>query len=228
MYKIYLVLICILFLNTVNAQTVVAPGFQDSGEVGSAINISFPSIRKIDGDEFFEDAERREKQGDLNQALTLFGRAAFEYNSDKKYNRYGLALLKMSNVHLLLANYAEAEQVVLHAALKNYSRIGSMVGQMESYNQLGKIYFAANKLTQSLWFYSQQGILAKQIKNNSSYIDSVLGIALIKIKKKEYDLAIKDLNTAEMLANNAKIDQFNQQIRKSRSLIAENQDTKKQ
>lgn len=219
-------LISILFINSIKAQTVVAPGFQDSGEVGSAINISLPSFKKIDGDEFFDDAERKERKGDLNQALTLFGKAAFEYNTDKRYNRYGLALLKMSNVHMMLANYAEAEQVILNAALKNYSRIGSRVGQMESYNQLGKIYFAANKLTQSLWFYTQQGILAKQLKNNSSYIESMLGIALVKIKKREFELALKDLSSAELLANNAKIDQFNQQIKSSRKLIAEKKEAK--
>ncbi|RZJ18075.1 MAG: hypothetical protein EON51_17500 [Acinetobacter sp.] len=122
--------------------------------------------------------------------------------------------------------YAEAEQVVLNAALKTYSKIGSRSGQMASYNQLGKIYYAANKLTQSLWFYTQQGILAQQLKNNTSYIDSVLGIAAIKIKKKEYNLATKDVNRAELLAKNSKITQFTQQIKSNRSVIAEKQGKK--
>jgi hypothetical protein len=124
---------------------------------------------------------------------------------------------------MLLTHYTEAEQVVLNSALKTYSKIGSRSGQMASYNQLGKIYYAANKLTQSMWFYTQQGILAQQLKNNTSYIDSVLGIASIKIKKKEYSLATKDVNRAELLAKNAKITQFSQLIKSNRSLIAEKQ-----
>lgn len=226
MNKICLTLVCLFLVSTSIAQNVNS-GPQDTPQPISAINISVSNVEETSADEFFEDADRNERRGDLNEALILFGKAAFEYNNDKKFSRYGASLLRMSNVHLLLLHYTEAEQVVLNAALKTYSRIGSRTGQMASYNQLGKIYFAANKLTQSLWFYTQQGILAQQLKNNTSYIDSVLGIALVKIKKKEYALATKDVNRAELLAKNAKITQFAQQIKSSRSVIAEKQNVKK-
>jgi tetratricopeptide (TPR) repeat protein len=226
MNKIYLTLVSLFFVSTTIAQNINS-GPQDVPQVGTAINIAVSTIDESDGDEFFADAEKNEKRGDLNEALTLFGKAAFEYNNDKKFSRYGAALLRMSNVHMLLTHYTEAEQVVLNAALKTYSRIGSRSGQMAAYNQLGKIYFAANKLTQSLWFYTQQGILAQQLKNNTSYIDSILGIALIKIKKKEFNLANKDLNRAELLAKNARITQFTSLIKSSRGIIADKQATKK-
>lgn len=207
--------------------TAVTPGFQDIPINSTAINISVLSKSVSEGDVFFENAERNEKQGDLNDALTLFGKAAFEYNSQKKTSRYAAAMLRMSNVHLLLANYVEAEQVVLNVALKSYSKIGSRAGQMASYLQLAKIYFAANKLTQSMWFYSQQGILAKQLGSNSSHIESVIGIANIKIKKKEYALATKDFNSAETLSKKYQTRQFNQQIKQGRALIAERNGIKK-
>lgn len=226
MYRFFLTLICLSFMVSAGAQN-ISTGPQDTPPFGTAVNIAVSPAEESDGDEFFADAEKNEKRGDLNEALTLFGKAAFEYNSDKKFSRYAAALLRMSNVHLLLLHYTEAEQVVLNAALKTYSRIGSRIGQMAAYNQLGKIYYASNKLTQSLWFFTQQGILAQQLKNNTSYIDSVLGIALIKIKKKEYSLAIKDVNRAELLAKNARITQFAQQIKNNRILIAEKQGVKK-
>ena len=220
MNKICLGLLCLFFVAKATAQNVVS-GPQDVPVINSAINISVAVKDEVDGDEYFADAERNEKKGDLNDALTLFGKAAFEYNSDKKFSRYAASLLRMSNVHMLLTHYTEAEQVILNVALKTYSRIGSTTGQMASYNQLGKIYLAANKYTQSMWFYTQQGILAKQLGNNSSYIDSVLGLVAIKIKKKEYSLATKDVNRAELLAKNYKITQFTQQIKLNRNLIAE-------
>lgn len=225
MNKIYLTLLCSFFVATTLAQNINS-GTEDAPQFGTAINIAVSTSDESDGDEFFADAERNEKRGDLNEALTLFGKAAFEYNNDKKFSRYAATLLRMGNVHLLLSHYTEAEQVVLNAALKTYARIGSRTGQMAAYNQLGKIYFAANKLTQSLWFYTQQGILAQQLKNNTSYIDSVLGIAQIKIKKKEYGLAIKDVNRAELLAKSARITQFSQQIKNSRAAIADKQAAK--
>ena len=226
MNKICLTLSVLFFASTVVAQNYNSVP-QDVPQVGNAINIAVASNDESDGDEFFEDAERNERKGELNEALTLFGKAAFEYNNDRKFSRYGATLLRMSNVHMLLTHYVEAEQVVLNAALKTYSKIGSRAGQMASYNQLGKIYLAANKFTQSMWFYTQQGILARQLGNNTSYIDSVIGLALVKIKKKEYNLASKDLNRAELLAKSSKITQFNQQIKSNRAVIADKQAGKK-
>lgn len=225
MNKICLALICLWPCATTIAQSSF-PSPQEGTPVGTAINIAVYGAERVEADIYFADAEKNERKGDLNLALNLFGKAAFEYNSDKKLNKYASTLLRMSNVHLLLSHYTEAEQVILNAALKTYSRLGSKSGQMASYSQLGKIYFAANKLTQSLWFYTQQGILAQQLKNNSAYIDSVLGIAAIKIKKKEYSLAIKDVNKAELLAKNSNITQFNAQIKSSKRAIADKQPKK--
>ena len=193
---------------------------------GNAITISVSKFDLVDGNSFYEEAEDLEKKGDFNEALTLFGKAAFEYNSIKNFNRYGLAIIKMSNMHYMLGRFNDAEQILLNVALKNYSKMGSRSGLMNTYGLLGKVYLANNKSTQSTWFYTQQGILAQQLKNNTSYIDSVLGIAQVKIKKREYNLATKDVNRAEILAKSAGISQFTQQIKNSRQVIADKQASK--
>ncbi|RYG18041.1 MAG: hypothetical protein EOO07_09840 [Chitinophagaceae bacterium] len=226
MDKICLALIGFCITSNALAQS-NASGPQDATSVGPAITVAVSSTDETEADIFFADAERNERRGDLNEALTLFGKAAFEYNSDKKLTKYATSLLRMSNVHLLLSHYTEAEQVVLNVALKTYSRIGNKAGQMASYNQLGRIYFGANKLTQSMWFFTQQGILAQQLKNNAAYIESILGIATIKIKKKEYHLALLDVNKAESLAKYFKMNQFNSQIRATKTSITEKQLSKK-
>lgn len=226
MNQICLVIIGLFILSQAKAQT--DPFLtQQPPPVNSAINIVVSNVEENDGDSYFADAEKNERRGDLNDAVTLFGKAAFEYNSLKKYTQYGSALLRLANVHYLLAHYSEAEQVTLNVALKNYSKIGSRTGQMESYSQLGKIYLAADKLTQSLWFYTQQGILAKQIGDNNAYIDSVLGLARVKTKKKEYTLALRDLNRAELLAKSSSLSRFKTQIREARAQIPAKANTKK-
>lgn len=218
MNKICLVIICLLFSGRAMTQTNTFLT-QEPPVTGGAINIVTSSLEEADGNTYFAEAVKNEKRGDLNDALTLFGKAAFEYNSSKLFVRYGEALLRLGNVHFLMNHYGEAEQVILNVALKNYSRIGSKTGQMESYYQLGRIYFAANKLTQSLWFYTQQGILAKQVNNNNSYIESVLGIAQVKIKKKEYTLALRDIKRAELLAKSSNSSQFKSKIKEVKALI---------
>jgi tetratricopeptide (TPR) repeat protein len=220
MYKLCFALICLVFSGSAIAQTNTFTQ-QDANAGGGSIIIATSGAEEAEGDVYFEEAERNEKMGDLNDALTLFGKAAFEYNTAGNVSRYGASLLRLSNVHYLLEHYTEAEHVVLNVALKSYSRFGNRTGQMASYSQLGKIYLAANKLTQSMWFYTQQGILARQVNNNTSYIDSILGLVQVKIRKKEYTLATKDINRAEVFAKSSKINQFKGQIQQARSTIAE-------
>lgn len=226
MNKICLALFCCWITSNALAQHNNS-GPQDVPVYVPTINVAVSSSDETEADIFFADAERNERRGDLNEALTLFGKAAFEYSSDKKLTKYAASLLRIGNVHLQLSHFNEAEQVVLNVALKTYSRIGSKSGQMAAYNQLGKIYFGANKLTQSMWFFTQQGILAQQLKNNSAYIESLLGIAAIKIKKREYGLALKDVKKAETLAKHFKMNQFNGQIKSSKAAIVEKQLGKK-
>lgn len=187
---------------------------------GNAITISISKFDLVDGNSFFDEAQDLEKKGDFNEALTLFGKAAFEYNAVKNYNLYGQAIIKMSNMHYMLGRFTDAEQILLNVALKNYSKLGSRSGLMNTYGLLGKVYLANNKSTQSMWFYTQQGMLAKQLKSNNSYLESILGIAQVKIKKKDFTLALRDLKTAEWFANSVKITQYKGQIRDAREVIS--------
>ncbi|WP_285059655.1 hypothetical protein [Pedobacter ginsengisoli] len=216
MNKSLLAIIFVIIASTAAGQT--SHSLSDADGSG-AVNIVVSSLDENAGNTYFSEAEKNERSGDYNEALNLFGKAAFEYNSARQFSRYGSALMRLSNVHYLLTHYTEAEQVVLNVALKNYSKIGSRAGQMDSYGQLGRIYLASNKLTQSLWFYTQQGILARQIGSSTANIESVLGIANVKIRKKEYVMASKDINKAEILAKSANTNQFKSQIREARALI---------
>jgi tetratricopeptide (TPR) repeat protein len=210
------------------AMTQTSHFLPQTGTSDASINIAVSSHDINDGNTYFGEAEKNERRGELNEAVTLFGKAAFEYNSAKQLDRYGSALLRLSNVHYLLEHYTEAEQVVLNVALKNYSKLGSKRGLIDSYSQLGKIYLASTKYTQSMWFYTQQGILAKQTGNDKAYIESVIGIANVKIKKKDYALASGDLSRAEVLASASKLNQYKGQIKEARALIPVRKASKKQ
>ncbi|UKT63728.1 hypothetical protein [Pedobacter mucosus] len=228
MSKIVLVFISLFTTLQLQAQTLEKIDFQDPNGGSNAINIAVSKFDLADGNSYFEDAEDLEKKGDYNEALTLFGKAAFEYNVIKNFNRYGQAIIKMSNMHYQLGRFSDAEQILLNVALKNYSKMGSKFGLMNTYNLLGKVYLASSKYTQSMWFYTQQGILAKQLSLNSSYIESVLGIVQVKIRKKDFTLALRDLKTVEWLASAIKTTQYKAQIKDAREMIASKTATKKQ
>jgi tetratricopeptide (TPR) repeat protein len=225
MTKIVLALISLFASLQLQAQTIDKSEIQEPN--GSAINIAVSKFDLEDGNSFFEEAEDWERKGDYNEALTLFGKAAFEYNAVKNFNRYGQAVIKMSSMHYQLGRFTDAEQILLNVALKNYSKTGNRAGVMNTYNLLGKVYLANTKYTQSMWFYTQQGILAKQLKSNNAYIESILGIAQVKIKKKDFTLALRDLKSAEWLANSIKATQYKTQIKDAREMIASKTTNKK-
>ncbi len=82
MNKIWLALVCFFFVSNAIGQNVNS-GPQDVP--APVINIAVSNTDESTGDEFFADAEKNERRGDLNEALTLFGKAAFEYNNDRKF-----------------------------------------------------------------------------------------------------------------------------------------------
>ena len=225
MTKIVLALIGLFASLQLQAQNIDKSEIQEPN--GSAINIAVSKFDLEDGNSFFEEAEDLERKGDYNEALTLFGKAAFEYNAVKNFNRYGQAVIKMSSMHYQLGRFTDAEQILLNVALKNYSKTGNKAGVMNTYNLLGKVYLANTKYTQSMWFYTQQGILAKQLKSNNAYIESILGIVQVKIKKKDFTLALRDLKSAEWLANSIKTTQYKTQIKDAREMIASKTTIKK-
>ncbi|CAH0196348.1 hypothetical protein SRABI27_04613 [Pedobacter sp. Bi27] len=225
MTKIVLALLGLFASLQLQAQNIDKSEIQEPN--GSAINIAVSKFDLEDGNSFFEEAEDLERKGDYNEALTLFGKAAFEYNAVKNFNRYGQAVIKMSSMHYQLGRFTDAEQILLNVALKNYSKTGNRAGVMNTYNLLGKVYLANTKYTQSMWFYTQQGILAKQLKSNNSYIESILGIVQVKIKKKDFTLALRDLKSAEWLANSIKTTQYKTQIKDAREMIASKTTSKK-
>ena len=68
------------------AQNIDKSDNQEPGLGGSAINIAVSKYDLAEGNNYFEDAEDLEKKGDFSEALTLFGKAAFEFNAVKNFN----------------------------------------------------------------------------------------------------------------------------------------------
>ncbi len=225
MKKLIPFVVLMAFTHVIYAQS-ATPSIDHNNQTFS-VNLGIAGSATVGADYYFEEADRIEKMGDFDGAISMFNKAAQEYQQNKMFGRYGTALIRLSNVHLSISNYAEAEKIVLKQALKNYSKIGSKSGQMLAYQQLGKVYLAANKLPESMWFYTQHGILAQQLQDKNAYIESVIGIASVKIKKKDYLLASKDLNTAELLSKNANIVQYNTLIKSNRAKISERTIAKK-
>lgn len=194
---------------------------------GGPINITYYNPATLNADDYFYEADQNERKGDLKLALSLYDKAAYGFNSSRKTAQYSAALLRLSNVHMLLNNYTEAEKLVLQGALMNYSKMGNITGEMNAYQQLAKIYLAADKLTEALWFSTQQGILAQRLSNQNSYIASLLGMAQVKIKRQEFNLANYDLNRAENLARSSNYKDFSGQISDARKAIADGQNSQK-
>ena len=224
MQKLFLIILLFLAVN-VKAQI---PDITVSRPVpGGPINITYYNPATLNADDYFYEANQNEQKGDLKVALALYDKAATGFSTSRRMSQYCLTLLRLSNVHMLMNNYSKAEKLVLEGALMNYSKLGSISGEMDAYQQLAKIYLAADKLTEALWFSTQQGILAQRLSNQNAYISSLLGLAQVKIKKQEFNLANYDINRAETLARSNNYTDFSGQISDARKAIADGQNPKK-
>lgn len=224
MQKLSLVILLFLAVN-VKAQI---PDITMSRPVpGGLITITYYNPLALNADDYFYEADQNERKGDLKVALALYDKAANGFNLSRRNAQYSAALLRLSNVHMLMNNFSVAEKLVLQGALMNYSKAGNITGEMNAYQQLAKIYLAADKLTEALWFSTQQGILAQRLSNQNAYISSLLGVARVKIKKQEFNLANYDLNRAETLAKSNNYTDFSTQISDARKAIADGQNLKK-
>ncbi len=220
MKKVAIALIASLIYFSAAAQSVDKIDSQDQNAGSTAINIAISKYDLADGNSYFEKANNLFQKGEFDEALTSFGKAAFEYSTVKNYTKYGEAIIKMSDMHYRLGNFKEAEDILLNVAVKNYSMLHSNLGLMNTYFLLGNTLLAQNKYTQSMWFYTQQGILAKQLGNQNSVIKSLLGVVKVKIKKKDFSLALRDLKSAELMARARNTSQFGDEISEARRTIA--------
>lgn len=211
----------LFFCISASAQSIEKIELQDSNTGGTAINIAVSKYDLSTGNDYFDEANSFLQKNDFTQALQFFSKAAFEYSVVKNYNKYGQAVIKMSNMHYKLGNFKESEDILLNVAVKNYSKLHSNDGLMNTYYLLGNSLLAQNKYTQSMWFYTQQGILAKRLGNKNSIIESLLGVVQVKIKKKDFALALRDLKSAELLAKARNTTQYGDEITAARRTIAE-------
>lgn len=110
--------------------------------------------------------------------------------------REQLALLKSKK-----GLYHEAEQDIIKKVLPLYKRLRDTRGKVGAYNNLAAVYLAQEKYTESRWFHLQAVKVATMGGNNAEDLSYSL-YQLGKIKKilKEYDLAIRDYNTAASYA----------------------------
>lgn len=154
-------------------------------------------------------------------ALVLYGKAAAQFNQKKDYTAYGNAVLKMSDVHYFMRNYTAAEQSILNVALKAFGKASDKNGMMRCYQALGNIYIGLKKPVEALWFFAQQGNVAEQINDQISITESLLNVATVKIIRKQYALASKDLEVLTARVAQLKQDQkYNVLISKMKSIVS--------
>jgi tetratricopeptide (TPR) repeat protein len=97
-------------------------------------------------------------------------------------------------------------------ALHLYSKMEDTTGLRKSYASLGKAYRAGRKFTQAKWFMIQSTVIAKNQKDIPNMVAGLVELANIKIEAGDYVTAKKDLNYAQRLSANYKVDGYQEDI----------------
>lgn len=94
----------------------------------------------------------------------------------------------------------QAEELILKRILMMAYRTNNKQKEWQCYYYLGKSYLQQKKLTEAKWFFVQALTLSNGFDSKKPKIKSLLMLAKVKGKVKDYELAIQDLKVAESLS----------------------------
>lgn len=138
-------------------------------------------------------------QNDLNKT-TIHNELLIEQAKLLKNNQMLISAL-IFKAHNLLRNgdIKQAEHMILKYTLLINNGLNRKKKEQACYLQLGKIYLEAKRYTESKWFYIQSLTLSDQLNLYPQKIESLLLLAKVKNKIKDYNLALGDLKLAKNL-----------------------------
>jgi tetratricopeptide (TPR) repeat protein len=137
------------------------------------------------------------------KAAVEFSEIAIEYMEESENQGALFDYLFWKN-DLLLAS-GKARQVEAHILNEVLARASHSckLKEWECYYQLGKSYLQQQKMVQAKWFFVQALTLSKGFNSKAPQIKSLLMLAKVKSKVKDYELAIQNLKAAESLSDGA-------------------------
>lgn len=127
--------------------------------------------------------------GEYDKALYYINQTLNIAKQSKKPHLIADAYRHLAGVYVNKQDYAKAIPLLLEN-IERYKIINpNGSGLMESYNQLGVVYFNQNKYDQAITAYQNSLALAKGRNNKNYFFKSLKEIANIYIIQKKYDLA---------------------------------------
>ncbi|QEK52268.1 hypothetical protein FYC62_11915 [Pedobacter aquae] len=139
--------------------------------------------------------------GDDKAAADFNDMAIAGYRIMEQDQKLVKALLQQNELMLRAGNLKQAEQQILTKILLMAYRMNSKQAEMNCYQQLGRVYWHQNKFTEAKWFFVQANILANKLHHRVGTIRSLLMLAKVKNRIKDYGLALADLKLANSLLN---------------------------
>lgn len=135
------------------------------------------------------------------KAAAEFSEIAIDYLEESENQAALFEYLFWKNDLLLASGKARQVEVhILNEVLARASHSGKLK-EWECYYQLGKSYLQQQKMVQAKWFFVQALTLSKGFNSKAPQIKSLLMLAKVKSKVKDYELAIQNLKEAESLSD---------------------------
>ncbi|WP_374163870.1 hypothetical protein [Arcticibacter sp. MXS-1] len=141
------------------------------------------------------------ENGDDAAALRYASSAAELFSSQGRRDSAASAYVMMADLHRDLGNFQKAESLILHRALPMYRGAGNVRGRIKCFRSLGNTYRRQKRYSEAKWFFIQENMQARELRNNPGIINSLTGLASVKNDINDLDLAIADLKEAEKLAH---------------------------
>jgi hypothetical protein len=130
-------------------------------------------------------------------------RAQFIHSQTVKSDTLNQMALKLTEPGASKQELEEAIRLIMKG-LHNYSRFRDSVGLRETFDHLAYVYLLQKKTVQAKWFYIQSNSMARDMRDTTNIIRSLLALSGVKVVIKDYSMAIRDLREAAVLAKSRK------------------------
>ena len=155
------------------------------------------------------------KQKKYDEAAKYLLKSSISYDSVGLKTVAGGTYIKLATIKVMQKKYDEAEALIMK---KGYPLCGP-ADNLACYQLLARMYQEQNRFSEAKWYYLQANTLSRKLQDTTSIITSLTSLGRVKTSIKEYVLALKDLNEAEMLAQTSEYSKLLPEIKSAQQAL---------
>lgn len=110
------------------------------------------------------------------------------------------AYVRLAEIRKGQKKYKQAEYFILKKALGLYRSSDNLLGRVDCFDILGKIYLEQKRYSEAKWFFIQANTQARALDDQKAVVTSLVNLSKVKLAIHDNALALRDLKEASLIS----------------------------